>query len=200
MIKYNHMIIADQEKGRLFRMSAVRTAVLLPDMVFVSAAELAEIIGTDLGTVNNWIRRGIINRTPIGRREVKSRLFSKDEVYKAALKKELVKLGLPPSSSSDAVNTLWKDWDGKQPPEKHNLYAVVFPSNRKLTVALCMQKRSGGPLYKYKPGAPGSKSLIELELPEQAFAVLPMSPVLDRTNSRLSELLLGTARGRFSRD
>ena len=35
--------------------------------VLVSAAELAEIIGTDLETVNNWIRRGIINRTPTGR-------------------------------------------------------------------------------------------------------------------------------------
>jgi hypothetical protein len=164
-------IIADQEKGRLFRMSAVRTAVLLPDMVFVSAAELAEIIGTDLGTVNNWIPRGIINRTPIGRREVKSRLFSKEEVYKAALKKELVKLGIPPSPASDADNTLWKDWDGKQPPEKHNLYAVVLPSNRKLTVVLCTQKKSGGPLYRYKLGAPkGSKSLVELALPEVCCA------------------------------
>ena len=117
------------------------------------------------------------------------------------MKSELVNLGIPPSPASDAVNTLWKDWDGKQPPEKHNVYAVVLPRNRKLTVVLCIQKKSGGPLYRYKLGAPkGSKSLVELALPEQAFAVLPMSAVLDRINSRLSELLLGTTRGRFSRD
>jgi hypothetical protein len=174
---------------------------LMPETVFFSAAELAEIIGTDFESVNNWIRRGIINRTPIGQRPLRNRLFSKEEVCKAALKSELVNLGIPPSLASDAVNTIWKDWAGKQPPEKHNLYAVVLPRNGKLTVALCMQKRSGGPLYRYKFGAPtGSKSLVELELPEQAFAVLPMSAVLDRTNSRLSELLLGTTRGRFSRD
>jgi hypothetical protein len=181
-------------------MSEVGTTVLLPDMVFVNAAELAEIIGSDLGTVNNWIRRGIINRVPIGRREVKSRYFSKEEVYKTALKNELVKLGLPPSSASDAVNALWKDWHGEEPPGKHNLYAVVVPKNGKLAVALCTQKKSGGPLYKYKLGASrDSKSMVEMDLPQQAFAVLPISAVLDNANSRLSELLLGTTSGRFSR-
>ena len=178
-----------------------RKNVLMPEAVFFSAAELAKIIGTDFESVNNWIRRGIINRTPIGQRPLRNRLFSKEEVYRAALKTELVNLGIPPSPASDAVNTLWKDWDGKQPTGKHNLYAVVLPRNGKLTVALCTQKKSGGPLYKYKLGAPtGSKSLVKLDLPEQAFAVLPMSAVLDRTNSKLSELLLGTTRGRFSRD
>jgi hypothetical protein len=181
-------------------MPEVSTRALMPDTVFVSAAELAEIIGTDFESVNNWIRRGIINRTPIGQRPLRNRLFSKEEVYKAALKSELVNLGIPPSPASDAVNTLWKDWDGKQPPGKHNLYAVVLPRNGKLAVALCTQQTSGGALYKYKPGAlRGSKSLIEMNLPQQAFAVLPISAVLERTNSRLSELLLGTTSGRFSR-
>jgi hypothetical protein len=181
-------------------MAEVRTAALMPDTVFVSAAELAEIIGTDLETVNNWIRRGIINRTPIGQRPLRNRLFSKDEVYKAALKNELVKLGIAPSPASDVVNTLWKDHDGKGPPEKHNLYAVVLPKNGKLAVALCTRKKSGGPLYKYKLGASrDSKSMVEMDLPQQAFAVLPISAVLDNANSRLSELLLGTTSGRFSR-
>ena len=74
-------------------MAEVRPMVLMPDTVFVSAAELAEIIGADLETVNNWIRRGIINRTPIGRRPLRNRLFSKEEAYKSALKQELVRLG-----------------------------------------------------------------------------------------------------------
>ena len=41
--------------------------------------------------------------------------------------------------------------------------------------------------------------MVEMDLPQQAFAVLPISAVLDSANSRLSELLLGTTRGRFSR-
>ena len=181
-------------------MSKVGAAVLMPDAVFVNAAELAEIIGNDLETVNNWIRRGIINRTPIGQRPLRNRLFSKEEVYKAALKNELVKLGIPPSPASDVVNTLWKDWDGREPAGKHNLYAVVLQRNGKLVVALCTQKKSGGPLYKYKLGpSRGAKSMVEMDLPQQAFAVLPISAVLDNANSRLSELLLGTTRGRFSR-
>ena len=181
-------------------MSKVRTTVLMPDTVFVSAAELAEIIGNDLETVNDWIRRGIISRTPSGQRPLRNRPFSKEEVYKAVLKNELVKLGIPPSPASDAVNTLWKDWDGKEPSGKDNLYAVVMPKNGKLTSALCTQKKSGGPLYKYKPGSSrGTKSMREMDLPQQAFAVIPISAVLDSANSRLSELLLGTTRGHFSR-
>ena len=171
--------------------------VLLPDAVVVSAAELAEVIGTDLLTVNNWIRRGIIRRTPIGGRQVKSRLFANEEVYKAALTNEVVKLGIPPSSASDAVNILWKEWDGKEPPGKQNLYAVVLPSKGKLTVALCTQNKSGGPLYRLKFG--GNKSRVEMELPKQSFAVIPISDVIESANSRMSELLLGTTRGRFSR-
>jgi hypothetical protein len=178
-------------------MAQVGTMVLMPDTVFVSAAELAEIIGADLETVNNWIRRGIIDRAPAGRRRLRNRLFSKEEVYKTALKTELVRLGILPSSSSEVVNAFWKDWDKKEPPSNRKLYAVISPSsNGKLTVALCTQQKSGGSLYKYKAGA---KPTTEMDLPEQAFGVLPISAVLNRVNSRLSELLLGTTKGRFSR-
>ena len=181
-------------------MPEVGTMVLMPDTVFVSAAELAEIIGADLESINNWIRRGIINRTPIGQRPLRNRLFSKEEVYKTALKNGLVKLGIPPSPASDAVNTLWKNWDRREPGGKHKLYAVMLPINGKLTVALCIQKKSGGPLYKYKFGASkGSKSMVEMDLPQQAFAVIPISDLLYSTSSTLSELLLGTTRGRLSR-
>jgi hypothetical protein len=36
---------------------------------------------------------------------------------KTALKNELVKLGIPPSQASNAINTLWKEW-GKQEMER----------------------------------------------------------------------------------
>jgi hypothetical protein len=163
------------------------TMKLLRDStVLVSAAELGEVIGADLETVSNWLRRGIISRSPIGGWQLRNRLFSAEEVYKAALKHELVKLGIPPSPASAAVNVLWKAWDTKEAPEGRNIYAVVSPSDDKWTVALCSQKISGGSLHKLGK----SKSNDEVNLPKQAFAVIPISEVLDRASKKLSELLV----------
>jgi hypothetical protein len=165
------------------------TMKLLRDStILVSSVELGEVIGADLETVNNWIRREIIARAPIGGRQLRNRLFSTDEVCKAALKNGLVKLGIPPSPASEAVNTLWKQWDKKDAPEGWNLYAVALPSNNKWNVALCAQKISGGPLYKLEKSM-GRKSIEEMELPKQAFAVIPISDILDRITKKLSELL-----------
>ena len=113
--------------------------------VLLSAAELGDSVGIDLETVNNWIRRGIISRAPIGGRQLRYRLFSTEEVYKTALKNELVKLGIPPSSASNAVNEFWKEWDKKESPEGR-IYAVLEPRDGKWTALLCWQKISGGPL------------------------------------------------------
>jgi hypothetical protein len=151
----------------------------------VNSAELAEIIGVDLQTVNNWIGRGIITRARIGGRQLRNRLFSTEEVYKAALKNELVKLGIPPSPASEAVNALWKDWGKKDTPEGWKVYAALWSSNDKWIVALCSQKIAGGPVYKL--GKP--KSSEEMELPKQTSALIPFSDVLDRISSTLSELL-----------
>jgi hypothetical protein len=158
--------------------------------VLVSAAELGQIVGIDIDTVNNWLRYGIITRARIGGRQLRNRLFSADEVYKTALQNELVKLGIPPSPASEAVNALWKEWGKKDVLEGWKVYAVLIPSNDKWIVALCSQKDSGGPLYEYKPGKSiGTKSLEEMEFPKQAFAVIPISDILDLISSKVSELL-----------
>jgi hypothetical protein len=154
----------------------------------VSAAELTKIVGIDIETVNNWLRHGIINRAKIGGRQLRNRLFSTDEVYKTALKNELVKLGIPPSPASEAVNALWRAWDKNDVPEGWKVYAVLVPSNDKWDVALCSQKVSGGPLYKLEKSM-GRKSSEEMDLPKQAFAVIPISDIFDRITKKLSELL-----------
>jgi hypothetical protein len=165
------------------------TMKLLRDTtILVSAAELGEVIGADLETVNNWIRREIITRAPIGGRQLRNRLFSTDEVYKAAVKNELVKLGIPPSPASEAVNALWKRWGKKDAPEGWNVYALVLPSDNKWNVALCAWKISGGPLYKLEKSM-GRKSIEEMELPKQAFAVIPISDIFDRITKKLSEII-----------
>jgi hypothetical protein len=153
--------------------------------VLLSAAELGDSVGIDLETVNNWIRRGIISRAPIGGRQLRYRLFSTEEVYKTALKNELVKLGIPPSSASNAVNEFWKEWDKKEPPGGR-LYAVVKPRDDKWTALLCWQKISGGPLYKI--GRSSSKP-EEIELPVQAFAMLPISELVTRVAKNLAEFI-----------
>jgi hypothetical protein len=88
-------------------------------------------------------------------------------------------------SSTDAVNTLWKDWGKKDIPDGWNVYALLWPSNDKWVVALCSQKISGGPSYKFGK----SKSTEEMELPNQTCALIPISDVFERVSSKLSELL-----------
>ena len=83
----------------------------------ITAPELAKLIGTDMETINNWIRRGVISRVPIGGRQLKARLFSTDEVYKAALTSELVRLAIQPSPAMEASNSIWNAWEKKNAPE-----------------------------------------------------------------------------------
>jgi hypothetical protein len=154
----------------------------------ITAPELAGIIGADLETINNWVQRGIISRTPLGGRQLRARLFSTEEVYKAALTNELVKLGIPPSPANEAVNALWKAWGNKDAPEGWNVYALMLPSNDKWSVELCARKISGGPLYRLEKSM-GRKSIVEMELPKQAFAMIPISDVFDRVSNKLYEVL-----------
>jgi hypothetical protein len=152
----------------------------------VSSAELAEIVGVDFETINNWIRRGVIARALIGTRQLRSRLFSTKEVYKAAFTSKLVKLGIPPSLASEAVDALWEEWRGAEPPKGWKLYAVVLPSKGKWTAALCSQRISGGPFYQS-----AQSGRVQIEWPKHAFAVIPISDVFERVSRKMSALLGG---------
>jgi len=152
----------------------------------ITSAELAETIGADLETINNWIQRGIISRVAIGGRQLRARLFSSEEVYKAALTNELVTLGIAPSPASDASNSIWNAWEKKGTPEGQKVYALVMPRKDGWTVELCCRKASGGPLYKF-----GRKPIEQLELPKHAFAVIPISDIFEYVSRKMSALLGG---------
>jgi len=154
----------------------------------ITAPELAKLIGTDMETINNWIRRGVISRVPIGGRQLKARLFSTDEVYKAALTSELVRLGIQPSPAMEASNSIWNAWEKKGTPEGQKVYALVMPRKDGWTVELCCRKASGGSLYRW--GRTGSKS-AEMELPKHAFAVIPISDIFEYVSRKMSALLGG---------
>jgi hypothetical protein len=152
----------------------------------ISSAELAEIVGVDFETINNWIRRGVIARALIGTGQLRSRLFSTKEVYKAAFTTELVQLGIAPSSASEAVDAIWEEWRATEPPKGQKVYAVVVPTKGKWTAALCSQGSSGGPLYQ---GAGSGR--VQIELPKHAFAVIPISDVFEYVSRKMLALLGG---------
>ena len=166
------------------------TKLLQDSGLLVSVTELAEIIGADPITIDNWVRRKIITRVPPGRRQLRNRLFSTEEVYKAALKNELVELEIPPSPASEAVNALWKQWNKKLPPEGRNLYALLSPSKDNWIVVLCAQRTSGGPLYEFGRST-GIISGSQTTLPKQASALLPISDIFERVSRKMSTLLDG---------
>ena len=162
---------------------------LAPDStVLVSASELAEIVGADQETINNWIRRGIITRAPIGGRHLRARLFSTEDVFRAALTNELVTLGIAPSAAMEASNSIWNAWEKKNAPEGQKIYALVMPDKDGWVVELCWRKASGGSLYRW--GRRGSKS-AEMELPGHAFAVIPISDIFEYVSRKMSALLGG---------
>jgi hypothetical protein len=159
----------------------------------VSAAELGEIVGIDLATVNNWLRRRIITRAHVGGRQLRNRLFSTDEVYKVALTKELVGLGIAPSLASHAVSDLWKEWQRSELQKAGNVFAALMLNDRKSLVISWWQKRSGGLLRQLV--IPSELESAAFELSRQAFAVVPISGVVAQqpfdTRRQLAERLSG---------
>ena len=159
--------------------------------VLLSSAELAQVVGVDFDTVNNWIRRGIISRSPIGGRQLRNRLFSVEEVFKTALKNELVKLGIQPSSASDAVNELWGKWAENEIQE--NTCAILARKNGKWICLVCRRNSSTGHFYKSQ--SPSTGKVERAELPQQTFAVIPIHNVYSQVTESLSTLLKGTNLG-----
>jgi hypothetical protein len=62
---------------------------------------------------------------------------------------------------------------------------MILPNSGKWIVEFCAQKISGGPLYKPEKSM-GRKSIKEIDLPKQAFAVVPISDIFDRVTKKLS--------------
>ena len=156
--------------------------------VLVSSIELAQVVGIDFDTVNNWIRRGIISRSPIGGRQLRNRLFSIEEIYKTALKYELVKLGIGPTPASDAVDELWKQWPKNGIEE--NICAILTPRNGKWICLMCTTDSSTGQFFKLPSHSTGK--VEKAELPQQAWAVIPIYNVYTRVKKSLSDLLSET--------
>ena len=93
-----------------------------------SATEVAETIGTDLETINQWLEVGAIDRAVFG-----GGRFSKYELQRAALTFEMVKLGLAPSHARGIVWEMEYDlqeiWAGAI-SNQYKAYALVIPNKQ----------------------------------------------------------------------
>src|SRR5262249_19769910 len=93
-----------------------------------SATEVAETIGTDLETINEWLEVGAIDRAVFG-----GGRFSKYELQRAALTFEMVKLGLAPSRARDVVwemeHDLQQIWAGTI-SNQYTAYAILIPNKQ----------------------------------------------------------------------
>jgi hypothetical protein len=159
-------------------------------------AELAEAIGADLETVKNWVRRGIISRARIGGRRMPNRLFSADDVYKAAITYELVKLGLAPSAATQVANTIWAQFDKKDLFVDRKTYAILFPIDDKWTVLLCSQDEDGGPLYRFTRST--ARTQEKIRLPDKAFAMVPIAGTVSQISKRLESIIKSTKETKVS--
>jgi hypothetical protein len=144
-----------------------------PDQPFVTSVELAEIIGVELETIKNWIRRDVITRATIGGRVLRTRLFSTDEVCKAALIHELVELGIAPSIAGETVNALWIEWRRVRVPNGTHVYVALRPDKQKGWSVFFWQKQVRE---------------LSLDFPTQAFVVIPISDVTGETMKRFERL------------
>ena len=94
-----------------------------------SATEVAESIGADLETINEWLEVGAIDRAVFG-----GGRFSKYELQRAALTFEIVKLGLAPACARDVVWEMEYDlqqiW-GETISKQYKAYAIVIPTSKR---------------------------------------------------------------------
>jgi hypothetical protein len=95
----------------------------------------------------------------------------------------LVKLWIPPSAASDAVNELWGKWNKDGLFDEKNTYAVILPSGDKWTAEMYWQSPAGGSLYRR------GKRPEEMQLPTRAFVVIPMSSVFTEVTKKLMNAL-----------
>ena len=146
------------------------TEISLQSPNLFSATEVAETIGADLETINEWLEVGVIDRAIFGGGQ-----FSKYELQRAALTFELVKLGLPPSCARDVVwemeDDLQQIW-GEAISNRYKAYAIVIPNKQKKRLVFWYWKASAE----------------KIDPPAQGHIILPVSDILARVANQTKQV------------
>jgi len=145
------------------------TEILRESHNLFSAEEVAETIGADPETVNEWLEVGAIDRAIFGGGQ-----FSKYELHRAALVFELVKFGLSPSCAKDLIREMEYDlqqiWS--RIPSSFKAYLILIPTRRKWLVS-----------WLWKP----STEAID-RLPLEDHIILPVSDILARVTDETKQV------------
>ena len=133
-----------------------------------NATEVAETIGTDLETINEWLEVGAIDRAVFG-----GGRFSKYELQRAALTFEMVKLGLAPSRARDVVwemeYELQQIW-GATVSNHYKAYAILIPNKQNKWLVFWCWKVS-----------------TEVDPSPQGYIILPVSDILARVTNETEQ-------------
>jgi hypothetical protein len=96
---------------------------------------------------------------------------------------------LGPSAAAEAVKSIWAQYNMNDFLEHEQIYAILFPTDDKWTIALCSQREKGGSLYRFTRSA---RCRERIRLPDRAFAVVPIADTLTRITKRLESLIEAT--------
>ena len=134
-----------------------------------SAEEVAETIGADPETVNEWLEVGAIDRAIFGGGQ-----FSKYELHRAALVFELVKFGLSPSCAKDVIREMEYDlqqiWE--RIPSHFKAYVIIIPTSRKWLISWCWKS--------------STEKIDPLQMEDHI--ILPVSDVLARVTTETKQV------------
>ena len=150
-----------------------------------SQKELCAVAGLDTVTVDTWLNRGLLEKTPIGRRMLRGRrLFSTLSIFEAKTMAELVKeLSMPASDASKVARCAAGDW-GDPHDWKHGVVAGFDRSVNVARVFLLIAKKNDGwitiPVFAGKHGLPLFEPNVNYaKYMKQIVGILPASRFFD---------------------
>ena len=157
-----------------------------------SQAELCEAAGIDHETANNWIKRGLLETTAVGRRKMRGRrFFSMLEIYKAHLMNEMIEhLGIPPSHCAEIASRVITEF-----VRTEKLTRIDDDQEPTFAIALVARRR-GKWVTDLRFGNKPLFSSKETQQFGNPLAILPISQAFTRVHRQCVKLLRTSSESR----
>jgi len=157
-----------------------------------SQAALCEAAGIDHETANNWIKRGLLERTAVGGRKMRGRrLFSMLEIYKARLMREMTRfLAIPPSHCAEIASRAIAEF-----VKTEKLIRIDDDHEPTLAIALVVRQR-GKWVTDLRLGHSPLFSSMQTQQAETPLAILPISQAFITIHKQCAKFLRTTSESR----
>lgn len=153
--------------------------------------EVGEILRRNKATLDTWLLRGILQRTKVGGRSLRTRLFSVEAIFEAKLIDELaIRLAIPASEAKQVARCATADWDMKD-GWKPRVARAIERSARIASVYLLIKRRGEGWITKTCYGdkdGPFKVIRNNEKWLDEAFAVLPVSLMFETVVKKCEEI------------